>query len=110
MTQWSKVSALTPYFWIFKFLATTVGELLGDFLSVTLGLGDRLTILITFVVTTLLLIVQVKATRFHSLRYWSSLIAIIALSSESSDMLSSCLSNSHRMDTLIFGLCLLTVF
>ncbi len=109
-TQWSKVPAVTPFFWLLKFLATTGGELLGDFLSTTLGMGDRFTFLITLAVTAILLVAQIKATRFHSLRYWGSLIATVALSSESSDMLSSRLLDGHRLDTLVFAACLLLVF
>lgn len=109
-TQENKVAAVTLAFWAFKFLATTLGELSGDFLSITLGLGDGLAFLGTFAVAMLLLVAQIKATRFHSLRYWTSMIATVALSSESSDFLSSHLSYGHGLDTLIFALCLLIVF
>lgn len=110
MTSCGKVATVTLSFWALKFLATTVGELLGDFLSITLGLGDGLTFLITLATTTLLLVVQVKATKFQPIRYWPSLIAIVALSSESSDLLSRRLPAGHCLDALVFGFCLLTIF
>jgi len=109
-TQRNKVAAISLSFWVLKFLATTLGELLGDSLSITLGLGDSWAFLVTLAVTTILLGTQVKATRFHTFSYWPSLIAIVALSSESSDMLSGALSDGHRLDTLIFALCLLILF
>ena len=35
----NKVARITLYFWIMKVLATTLGEVLGDFFSMTLNLG-----------------------------------------------------------------------
>lgn len=35
----SKTAAVTVYFWVMKILATTLGEMAGDFISMTLGLG-----------------------------------------------------------------------
>lgn len=35
----NKVARITVYFWIMKVVATTLGEMLGDFFSMTLNLG-----------------------------------------------------------------------
>lgn len=35
----NKVARITIYFWIMKVIATTLGEILGDFFSMTLNLG-----------------------------------------------------------------------
>ena len=43
----NKVAKITLIFWLMKIVATTLGETLGDFLSMTLNLGYGIGILIT---------------------------------------------------------------
>jgi uncharacterized membrane-anchored protein len=38
----NKVARITILFWVWKILATTLGEVLGDFFSMTLNIGYRL--------------------------------------------------------------------
>ncbi|MGZ3844444.1 MAG: hypothetical protein ACXVBH_00210, partial [Flavisolibacter sp.] len=38
----NKVAKITLLFWILKILATTLGEVLGDFFSMTLNIGYSL--------------------------------------------------------------------
>ncbi len=49
----NKVPAVTLIFWIIKIMATTVGEMAADFLSVTMKLGLNVT---SFIMAGLLLI------------------------------------------------------
>jgi uncharacterized membrane-anchored protein len=39
MLQLNKVAKITLIFWLMKIVATTLGETLGDFISMTLNLG-----------------------------------------------------------------------
>ncbi len=45
----STVAAATVSFWIVKILVTTVGDLSGDALSISLGLGDALALAVALV-------------------------------------------------------------
>ena len=45
----SNVAAATVSFWIVKTLVTTVGDLSGDALSISLGLGDALALAVALV-------------------------------------------------------------
>ena len=45
----SNVAAATVSFWIVKILVTTVGDLSGDALSISLGLGDALALAVALV-------------------------------------------------------------
>tara|TARA_Y100000815_G_C13341778_1_gene500250 strand:- start:14 stop:229 length:216 start_codon:yes stop_codon:yes gene_type:complete len=44
-----KVAEITALFWIMKIIATTLVEIMGDFIAHTLGLGYFVSILITLV-------------------------------------------------------------
>ena len=84
----SKVPAVTLGFWIIKILATTLGETAGD--SVTMSwlgettpnamasawqIGYLLGTAILIVPLVLLVIVQIKAPKFHPALYWATIIA-----------------------------------
>ena len=43
----NKVAKITVYFWIMKVVATTLGEMLGDFFSMTLNLGYIISLAVT---------------------------------------------------------------
>ena len=49
MNKLNKVAEITLLFWFMKIVATTLGETLGDYLSMTLNLGYFTGILITLV-------------------------------------------------------------
>ena len=71
----SKVPELTLVFWIIKIAATTLGETAGDAVSMSLNLGYLIG---TAIFATLFLIavgIQIKATRFHPVVYWLTIIA-----------------------------------
>ena len=55
--HFNKVARITLFFWIMKVLATTLGEISGDFFSMTLNLGYVISLGITvaflFVVLTI---------------------------------------------------------
>lgn len=80
----AKVPAVTLGFWVIKILATTLGETAGDAVSMgwlgeTTSAGSRWGYLIgtgIFIVPLIALIfAQIRATRFHPLLYWATILA-----------------------------------
>ncbi|MDP1912443.1 hypothetical protein [Brevundimonas sp.] len=71
----SKVPAVTLGFWVVKILATTLGETGGDTVSMTMKLGYLTGTAIFVAILALLVILQVRAKRFHPLLYWATIIA-----------------------------------
>lgn len=71
----SKVPAVTLGFWVIKILATTLGETGGDTVSMTMKLGYLAGTAIFVALLVLMVILQVRAKRFHPLLYWATIIA-----------------------------------
>lgn len=71
----SKVPELTLFFWIIKILATTLGETGGDAVSMSMGLGYLVGTAIFAAIFLLAVFVQIKASRFHPVIYWTTIIA-----------------------------------
>jgi uncharacterized membrane-anchored protein len=70
-----KVPELTIIFWIIKILATTLGETGGDAVSMSMNLGYLLSTAIFAAIFLVAVFVQIKATQFHPLIYWTTIIA-----------------------------------
>jgi uncharacterized membrane-anchored protein len=87
MDALAKVPAVTLGFWIIKILATTLGETAGDAVTMSwLGetgghpmlaghIGYLIGTIILIVPLFILIFVQIKASRFHPLLYWATIIA-----------------------------------
>jgi uncharacterized membrane-anchored protein len=71
----AKVPAVTLGFWIIKILATTLGETGGDTVTMTLDLGYLTGTAIFLVALLVLVVLQIRARRFHPLLYWITIIA-----------------------------------
>jgi len=71
----SKVPELAFTFWIIKIAATTLGETGGDAVSMSMNLGYLTSTAIFAAIFIVAVIIQIKATRFHPLIYWSTIIA-----------------------------------
>ncbi|MBS0244171.1 MAG: hypothetical protein JSS20_18520, partial [Proteobacteria bacterium] len=84
----AKVPAVTLGFWIIKILATTLGETAGDTLTMSwfgettahplfqsAHLGYLIGTVILAIPLATLIAAQIKATRFHPLLYWSTIIS-----------------------------------
>lgn len=72
---WAKVPAVTLSFWIIKILATTFGETAGDTVSMSLNLGYLVGTAIFATILVALVAWQIKASRFHPMLYWATIIA-----------------------------------
>ena len=70
-----KVPEVTAIFWIIKVAATTLGETGGDAVSMSMNLGYLIGTAIFSVVFLIAVIAQIRATRFHPLLYWTTIIA-----------------------------------
>jgi uncharacterized membrane-anchored protein len=71
----SKVPEITLWFWIIKILATTLGEVGGNAVTMTLGFG-YLAGTATFAAALLtLLVAQIRASQFHLFLYWGVITA-----------------------------------
>jgi len=71
----SKVPAITLGFWMVKIAATTLGETGGDTLSMSLDLGYLASTGIFLALLAALVVLQIKAVRFHPFLYWATIIA-----------------------------------
>lgn len=74
-TEASKVPAITLGFWIIKILATTLGEVGGNAVTLTLGLGYLIGTAIFATVLIVAVSAQIKAKRFQPFLYWAAIIA-----------------------------------
>jgi uncharacterized membrane-anchored protein len=72
---WSKVPEVTLGFWIIKIFATTLGEVGGNAVTMTLGLGYLAGTAIFAAALLLLLSAQIKADRFHPFLFWAVIAA-----------------------------------
>ncbi|MBS1815297.1 MAG: hypothetical protein JSS87_10515 [Acidobacteria bacterium] len=71
----SKVPEVTLGFWIIKIAATTLGETGGDALSMSMNLGYLVSTIILIVPFLILVVAQIKASRFYPFLYWSVIVA-----------------------------------
>jgi uncharacterized membrane-anchored protein len=71
----SKVPAVTLGFWIIKILATTLGETGGDTVTMTMNLGYLVGTAIFLSALIVLVILQIRARKFHPFLYWLTIVA-----------------------------------
>ena len=83
--QFSKVPEVTLLFWIIKIAATTLGETGGDAVSMSMNLGYLVSTAIFGAVFLILVIIQIRATQFHPLLFWSTIIATTTLGTTLAD-------------------------
>ncbi len=75
MPAFGKVPEVTLIFWITKIAATTLGETGGDAVSMSMHLGYLVGTGIFAATFLLAVAAQIRATRFHPLLYWTTIIA-----------------------------------
>ncbi|TZF98614.1 hypothetical protein FW781_01420 (plasmid) [Chryseobacterium panacisoli] len=102
----NKVAAVTLLFWLMKIVATTLGETLGDFISMTLNLGYVVGISVTLVFFILILSVQLRVKKYIPAVYWIVIIATTTLGTEISDFIDRTLKTGYLAGSmvLLFGL------
>lgn len=97
----NKVARITIYFWIMKVLATTLGEVLGDFFSMTLDLGYVISLGITVLLFMIVLVLQLMEDRFRALLYWLVIIGTTTVGTEISDLMDRTLGLGYALGSLI---------
>lgn len=107
----NKIAEITLLFWLMKIVATTLGETLGDFISMTLNLGYSTGIAITLFFFVALLYTQIKTSNYKPIVFWLVIITTTTLGTEISDYIDRSLNLGYTIGSLIllFGL-LLTLF
>lgn len=107
----NKVAEISLIFWLMKIVATTLGETLGDYISMTLNLGYLTGIIITFIFFLIVLITQLSTKKYIPTFYWLVIIATTTLGTEISDFLDRSLHLGYTLGSLVlfFGL-VLTLF
>src|SRR5579871_742218 len=71
----TKVPEVTLAFWVIKIAATTLGETGGDTVTMTLNWGYLAGTAIFLAALTVLVAAQILAKEFHSLLYWTTVVA-----------------------------------
>lgn len=111
MEQLNKVAKINLIFWLLKIVATTLGETLGDFISMTLNLGYTVGIAVTLVFFFVILLVQLSVKKYIPVIYWLVIIGTTTLGTEISDYIDRTLHLGYTAgSTLLLSCLLLTLF
>ena len=97
----NKISEVTLYFWILKILATTLGEMFGDFIAQTLNLGYIVGLGITSALLLIILFFQIRAEKFHPLLFWAAIVATTTAGTEVSDLMDRTLGFGYVLGSLV---------
>jgi uncharacterized membrane-anchored protein len=96
----NKVAKITLIFWLMKIVATTLGETLGDFLSMTLDLGYTAGIAITLAFFLIVLFAQLSVRKYIPVLYWLVIIGTTTLGTEISDFIDRTLHLGYTLGTI----------
>ena len=101
MEDFNKVAKITLLFWLMKIVATTLGETLGDFLSMTLNLGYAVGIGITLLFFLIVLFTQLSLKKYVPVVYWLVIIGTTTLGTEISDYIDRTLHLGYAWGSLV---------
>jgi uncharacterized membrane-anchored protein len=101
MKNLNKVAKITLIFWLMKIVATTLGETLGDFLSMTLDLGYLVGIGITLLFFILVLFAQLSVKKYVPIIYWLVIVGTTTLGTEISDFIDRTLHLGYAWGSLL---------
>jgi uncharacterized membrane-anchored protein len=105
----NKVAGVTLTFWVMKILATTLGETLGDLLSMTLNIGYFISLLITLAFFLIALAIQLNAKHYYPIFYWLVVVGTTTLGTEISDFMDRSLGLGYIVGSLLLFSALLLV-
>jgi uncharacterized membrane-anchored protein len=105
----SKVPEVTLVFWIIKIAATTLGETGGDSVTMTLNWGYLVGTTIFFAILVLLVIVQIKAEKFHPFIYWATIVASTTAGTTMADFADRSLGIGYAGGSALLFACLMAV-
>jgi uncharacterized membrane-anchored protein len=104
----SKVPEVTLGFWVIKIAATTLGETGGDTVTMTLDWGYLAGTALFLGVLVVLVIAQIRATRFHPLLYWTTIVASTTFGTTMADFADRSLGIGYTGGTALLLVCLMT--
>jgi uncharacterized membrane-anchored protein len=102
----NKVANITLIFWLMKIVATTLGETLGDFISLTLNLGYTLGIAVTLTFFFFVLFTQLAVKKYIPVVYWLVIIGTTTLGTEISDYIGRTLELGYAAGSILLASCL----
>lgn len=106
----SKVPEATLGFWVIKILATTVGEVGGNAVSMTLQMGYLLGSIIFFIPLVGAVIAQIKAKGFNRFLYWGTITLTTLAGTTLADFFDRSLGIGYLGGSLsLFALVLITL-
>lgn len=101
MKNLNKVAQITLWFWIMKILATTLGETLGDLLSMTMNLGYIVSLIVTTIFFLVVLFLQLRASRYIPVLYWLVIVGTTTVGTEISDFMDRTLGLGYILGSVI---------
>ncbi len=111
MKKLNKVAEITIAFWLMKILATTLGETLGDMLSMTFNLGYLTSLFITMAFFLLVLGFQLLANKFYPALYWLVIVGTTTVGTEISDFMDRTLGLGYAFGSaILFAGLLITIY
>lgn len=102
----NKVAQITLLFWVMKVIATTLGETLGDYFSMTVDLGYLTTLLAMAAFFIIVLSIQLSAKKYIPALYWIVIISTTTLGTEISDFMDRSLNLGYALGSLLLFICL----
>lgn len=108
MKTLNKVATVTLLFWLMKIAATTLGETLGDFISMTLNLGYTVGIGITLLFFIISIAIQLNVQKYIPAVYWLVIVGTTTLGTEISDFIDRTLKTGYLLGSIILLSGLLT--
>lgn len=104
----TKIPEVTLLFWIMKIAATTLGETGGDAVTMSLGLGYLVGTAIFAIIFFIAVYIQIKASKFHPVLYWITIIATTTVGTTLADFADRSLGIGYAGGSLLL-LCLLLI-
>jgi len=83
--QFSKVPQVTLFFWVIKILCTTLGEIGGDAVTMSMNLGYLVGTFIFAAIFLVAVFAQIRAKGFHPYIYWITIIATTTVGTTMAD-------------------------
>ena len=106
MKTLNKVARITLIFWLMKIVATTLGETLGDYISMTLNLGYTVGIGITLLFFIIVLSAQLAVKKYIPVIFWLVIVGTTTLGTEISDYLDRTMHLGYAWGTALLVSCL----
>ena len=100
----SKIAEVTLIFWIIKIVATTLGETMGDFIAQTLNLGYIVGFGVTGTLLVVLLVLQIRAPKYHPALFWAAIVGTTTAGTEISDFMDRTLHVGYLGGAILLGI------